>query len=317
LSLPADARSARGVDADFERLHLPERIPGVESEALDPRRLPMLHLRVGDLRLGAAQLGEAVIETVPTVDGLSIERLETRSPSVSLRARGAWTLGAEGERTRLEAEFAADNLGRLLDALGFAGVVDGGQTSASLVGAWSGSPAQFSLARIDGALEAKVGKGTILDVEPGAGRVFGLMSIAAAPRRLALDFSDFFGKGLSFDSIEGRFELKSGDAYTDNLTVRSPSAEIRIVGRTGLARRDYDQELVVTPKVGSVLPIVGALAGGPVGAAAGLVAQGVLKSPLDEITRARYRVSGGWDRPSVELLARERAARTAGNSGVP
>lgn len=314
LSLPVGT-STRGIEADFERLHLPEKIPGMDTRALDPRGLPALHIRVKDLRLGAAQLGEARIETSPRNDGLEIERLETSSPSVALRARGGWTISAGVERTLLDAEFTADNLGRMLDAFGFAGMVDGGQTSAQLRGSWLGSPAQFSLARIEGSLDARIGRGTILEVDPGAGRVFGLMSIAAAPRRLALDFSDFFGRGLSFDSIAGRFELAGGDAYTENLLVSSPSADILIVGRTGLSRRDYDQELIVTPKVGSVLPIVGAIAGGPVGAAAGLVAQGVLKSPLDQITSARYRVSGGWDRPAVILLGRERNTANRESSG--
>jgi uncharacterized protein YhdP len=126
-----------------------------------------------------------------------------------------------------------------------------------------------------------------------------------------LDFSDFFRSGMSFDSIEGRFELRVGDAWTSDLQVRGPSADIAVSGRTGLSARDYDQELQVTPKVGGVLPVVGALAGGPVGAAAGLVAQGVLRSPLDQMARARYRVTGTWDKPRIDLIARERAPRPA------
>jgi uncharacterized protein (TIGR02099 family) len=313
-SLSLAAAKGDGVAATFERLHLPEATPGVAGRAIDPAALPVLHLWVKDLRLGTAQLGEARIETFPIAGGMRVEQLETSSPVIAIRARGEWTLVQAVERSRFDITFTSEDLGRMLDALGFAGMVDGGQTIVQIEGAWPGSPAQFGLPRIDGSLQAKVGRGRILDVDPGAGRLLGLVSLQAIPRRLALDFSDFFRSGMSFDSIEGRFELRSGDAFTTDLVVRGPSADIAVTGRTGLSARDYDQELQVTPKVGGVLPVVGALAAGPVGIAAGLMAQGVLKSPLDQMARARYRVTGPWDKPRIDLIARERGPRSAPES---
>jgi uncharacterized protein (TIGR02099 family) len=309
-ALTLDSAAGTGVTAEFETLHLPEAMPSAPTRNIDPAGLPPLHLWVKDLRLGTAQLGSARIETVPIAGGLRVEQLDTSSPVIEVRARGDWTLVEGSERSRFGVTFSAENLGRMLDALGFAGVVDGGQTIVQLDGSWQGSPAQFGLSRIDGTLVAKVGQGRILDVNPGAGRLLGLVSLQQIPRRLSLDFSDFFRSGMSFDSIEGQFELRTGDAFTTDLVVRGPSADIAVSGRTGLSARDYDQELQVTPKVGSVLPVVGALALGPVGAAAGLVAQGVLRNPLDSMTRARYRVTGSWEKPQIDLIARERGDRT-------
>jgi len=298
-----------GVTAEFETLHLPDAMPSAPARNIDPAGLPPLHLWVKDLRLGAAQLGTARIETVPIAGGLRVEQLDTSSPVIQVRARGDWTQDKGSERSRFAVTFSAENLGRMLDALGFAGIVEGGQTIVQLDGEWQGSPAQFGLSRIAGTLHAKVGQGRILDVDPGAGRLLGLVSLQQIPRRLSLDFSDFFRSGMSFDSIEGQFELRTGDAFTTDLVVKGPSADIAVSGRTGLSARDYDQELQVTPKVGSVLPVVGALALGPVGAAAGLVAQGVLRNPLDTMTRARYRVTGSWEKPQIDLIARERGGR--------
>jgi uncharacterized protein YhdP len=45
------------------------------------------------------------------------------------------------------------------------------------------------------------------------------------PRRLTLDFRDLFQTGMSFDRIEGRFQLADGNAWTENLTVRGPAAD--------------------------------------------------------------------------------------------
>src|SRR5690348_17830589 len=47
-------------------------------------------------------------------------------------------------------------------------------------------------------------------------------------------------------------------------------------GRAGFRARDYDLTIDVTPHLGGTLPVVGAVLGGPVGAAAGLVVQGLV-----------------------------------------
>ena len=125
------------------------------------------------------------------------------------------------------------------------------------------------------------------------------------PRRLSLDFSDFFQSGLSFNSITGKFRLADGNAYTDDLVIKSPAADILVTGRTGLRAKDYDQRMSVTPHAGSTLPIVGALAAGPVGAAAGLVIQSLLNKPLGKATERHYTVTGSWDKPKIALIARE------------
>ena len=157
-----------------------------------------------------------------------------------------------------------------------------------------------------GTLQGEVGEGRILEVEPGAGRLFGLVNFASIPRRLSLDFSDFFKSGMAFDSIKGSFTLNAGDAVTDDLRVEAPSAEIMIKGRAGLVARDYDQEMEVVPRMRSALPLVGAVAGGPVGAVVGVLAQDMLRKPLDDIVTARYRVQGSWDKPEVVLIAKEK-----------
>jgi uncharacterized protein YhdP len=121
---------------------------------------------------------------------------------------------------------------------------------------------------------------------------------------LALDFRDLFQSGMSFDRIEGRFQLADGNAWTEGLTVRSPAADILIIGRTGLASRDYDQQVMVAPHVTGVLPVIGGLAAGPVGAAAGLLAQGMAQSgdDIERSSRVHYSVVGSWEKPVVARL---------------
>jgi uncharacterized protein YhdP len=132
--------------------------------------------------------------------------------------------------------------------------------------------------------------------------MLGLLSVAALPRRLSLDFSDLTDAGLAFDTVRGDFELKQGNAYTSNLLLSGPAAEIGIAGRTGLGTRDYDQTAVVTSDIGATLPVAGVLAGGPVVGAAMLLFSQVFKEPLKGITRGYYRITGNWDEPQVERV---------------
>ncbi len=307
--LPNQERDRRGLTARFDRLHWPDATPigggaAPPASTLDPKRLPPLHLWVRDLKLGDSQFGEARIETRPDELGMRIDQFDTRSPVLTVRGNGWWRLLPDGERAGLDITFSSEDLGKMLATLGYSGLVDGGQTVARLSGDWTGSPAQFRLDRLDGALTGEVGPGRILDVNPGAGRLFGLINFAAIPRRLTLDFRDFFEKGMAFDSIKAGFQLKDGDAFTDDLSIQSPSAEIRVSGRAGLRAHDYDQRMEVRPRVGGSLPVVGAVAAGPVGALAGVIAQGMLKKPLDEIASATYSVQGTWEEPKITLLAK-------------
>jgi uncharacterized protein YhdP len=249
------------------------------------------------MRLGKAKLGEARLETWPTDEGMHIDQLRAQSKNVQITAAGDWTGDEKRSRTHLTMDFASEDVARMLDALGFVGIFQGGRTSAKLDAVWPGGPSALALANMDGTLKVDVANGRILEVQPGVGRLFSLVSVAELPRRLALDFGDVLGKGFGFDSITGDFRFANGDASTQNLKIRGPAAEITITGRAGLKAHDYDQEVLVVPHLGSSLPIVGAIAGGPVGAAAGLAVQGILGHGLNQAARKRYHVTGSWEKP--------------------
>ncbi|MBP7658220.1 MAG: hypothetical protein KA742_16935, partial [Pseudoxanthomonas sp.] len=163
-----------------------------------------------------------------------------------------------------------------------------------------------------------------LEVEPGAGRVLGLLSVAEVRRRLMLDFSDFFSKGFAFNRIDGDLRITGGLARSENLVIDGPAAEILIRGDTDLRSEQFDQMVDVKPKSANVLTAVGAVAGGPIGAAVGAVANAVLKKPLAEMGAKTYRVTGPWKSPKVEVVGREQSrvrqhdrADSADSAGAP
>jgi uncharacterized protein YhdP len=161
------------------------------------------------------------------------------------------------------------------------------------------------LDKLSGSLHLKVEAGEVTEVDPGVGRLVGLFSLHALGKRLLLDFSDLFSKGLEFDHIEGNFELSEGDAYTADLEMVGPAVKVDVSGRTGLKTRDYDQLVTVTPRVSSTLPVVGALAVNPTVGVVLAVAQQLLGKQMDRMTSTEYQLTGSWDQPVIKKLVNE------------
>ena len=311
----------QAITAQFTHLYLPSReteptAPTLEKTHLqiDPRAIPTLHLYVENLTVGSAKLGATRWESFPTAKGMRIDLLESKSSDLTLTGSGDWQgVGAQG-LSSFKLRFSAQDLGRMLAGLGFSGHVAGGQTLAEIDADWPGAPMEFALAKLHGRLNVWVGSGRFLELDPGAGRLFGLLSVRELPRRLALDFRDFFQTGMSFTEIRGDFSFDAGNAYTEGLKIKAPAADITVIGRTGLSARDYEQTALVSPKIG-VLPVVGAIAAGPAGAAAGLIAQRVLEG--ERALAASYKITGSWEKPLVLKQATPRAAKRAEHEVLP
>ena len=279
--------------------------PAPLTETLDPRTLPAIEVDIGALRLNGADLGRLVLKAEPTERGLAVNKLALTHPAFSISGDGVWQRTAQHEQSLFKLTAETTTLSAMLEGFGYnSEAIRGAPSTFELDANWAGSPADFSLANVEGALDLALGKGALLDIKPGGGRLFGLLSIQTLPRRLSLDFNDLFGKGLAFDSIEGHFEIAAGEAYTNNLTLTGPSVQINIAGRTGLATRDYDQRVTVTPQLASNLPVAGAFFGPlGVGVGAAIYLGGklfkALPDQVDRILQQKYTVTGPWEDPQV------------------
>ncbi len=314
LTLPQGEGGA--LSGHFERLHW-QRPPAAggrgdagagspaAGEGPDPALIPPVRLSVGDLRVDEARLGSATLQTSRMTGGMRIEQLETQSPLHHVVVSGEWTGRGARAVTRTRMRVASGNFGQLLDGLGYHGHLRGGDGRLELSASWPASPAGFRAELLDGQLQLSVQDGQIVELEPGAGRLLGLLSIAELPRRLSLDFRDFFDRGFAFNRIEGGIRVQSGRARSDGMVMDGPSATIRVAGQTDLRARTYDQTVEVLPKSGNVLTAVGAIAGGPVGAAVGAMANAMLRKPLSGLGATTYRITGPWDEPQVDVVRRD------------
>jgi uncharacterized protein (TIGR02099 family) len=307
IIIPEQFGGAQPLRATLERLVLdkPESTDAGAAAAEDPgdpRKLPNLQVRVADLRMGTRELGTLDLKATRVPQGIRFESATIDGASAHAEGQGEWLVTAEGQRSSLKATIVSQDVRATLRALNYGDVLEAKHGELQGDVSWNGGFDFDQLTHANGTISVKAETGQLLAVQPGAGRVLGLFSVAALPRRLALDFKDLTEKGLAFDSVHGDFELRDGNAFTTNLLLRGPAAEIGIAGRTGLASRDYDQTAVVTGNLGASLPVAGALAGGPVVAAAVLLFSQVFKEPLKGITRGYYRITGPWDNPTVERV---------------
>jgi uncharacterized protein YhdP len=268
----------------------------------DPRNFPNMQVYVGSLRLGARVIGAVDLKASRVPLGIRFDNVSVLGESARADAQGEWLSTGDGQHSSLSATLESKDVAATLRGLNYTPFIEAkrGAIKASL--SWRGGFSSNILEHASGAISVDAETGQLVNLQPGAGRVLGLFSVGALPRRLALDFSDLTEKGLAFDTVHGDFELRDGNAYTSNLLLRGPAAEIGIAGRTGLGTRDYDQTAVVTGNLGASPALAGALAGGPAVGAAVLLFSQIFKEPLKGITRGYYRITGPWDDPVVERV---------------
>lgn len=305
--------SLEAIEAKLDRLTLgvPDRktldAQKTRMRSMAPGSVPRLAFDIGSLTWGDKPLGRVSLETAAVERGVDIKRLQLESDALVADASGQWYLVQGVQSTRLSIDVRGGTLERLLRLFGDTQSIAGGPLGGSLHATWNGSPADFSLSGLQGELRVDLGEGRLVDVKPGPGKLLGLLSLQSLPRRLSLDFTDLFKKGFSFDTIKGDFQLTEMNAYTDNLHISGPAADIYIAGRTGLVQQDYDENITVVPRLTSTLPIAGAIAGGPAVGAAVLLAEQLLGDQVNKMSKVEYRVTGGWADPQYERIDKKPA----------
>ena len=303
--VPYDLSSGRELVLEMARLRLPGNDAAVTEQEInfDPRSLPPISIRASEFALGDRYLGAVEVDLQRTDAGLVAEMVRARDDSFEIVGNGRWVVDASdpaGHRSFVTATLTSKNIARTMQRLNYQPGIVGDDMAMLFDLSWSGAPRRDFLDTLDGEVSVRLGSGQLDEVEPGAGRMFGLMSIVALPRRLALDFRDVFGKGFSFDKITGTFRIVDGETYTCDLSLVGPAADIGLVGRTNLVARDYEQVAVVNANFGNTLPVVGAFVAGPQVAAVMLIFSQLFKKPLQEMGQIYYSVSGSWDDPVID-----------------
>jgi len=305
ITVPAGPGDEAPIVLDMDRLWLGDQAGngtnGADAGDADPRKFPAVRATVRDFVLKDMQLGRLTAEVVQRGDGIVVEPLTMQGPDFRVTGDAAWVLEQDDpgrQRSELRLALTSTDIAPTLSALGYDPVVQGEKASVTLDLFWPGGPSDDFLNAAGGRVVVSLDKGRFLPVNPGGGRLVGLLSIAALPRRLGLDFSDVTDKGLAFDRVQGEFRLDRGNAFTCNLGLEGPATDIGILGRVSIPDRRYDQLAVVRPHVSDVLA-VGGFVGGPVVGSTVLLISQIFRKPLSALGESYYRLTGPWDEPLV------------------
>jgi uncharacterized protein YhdP len=281
--------------------------PAGEAAGINPtliNSLPALSLTVDDFRIGERMLGQLELRARNDKGAWQLETLNLRNPDGALNGRAVWRNdGAGRHHTRLDFELTASDVGRLLNRLGLVDAIRRG--SATLAGdlRWDGPLTTIHYPSLTGQMAVNAENGQFNKLDPGVGRLLGLLSLQSLSRRLTLDFRDIFSEGLAFDSIEGRTAVNAGVMRTAGpLRINSPAAQIEIEGEADLKNETQNLQVLVRPQVGSVAAIGAATLVNPIAGAAALVASTILRNPLGRLFSYRYHVTGSWSDPRVEKV---------------
>ncbi len=275
-----------------------------EPPALWPDQWPFADLKIRRLYYQDSEVGRLELDAQPVDGGYRMNALLLEGSDFSLRADGELRADRQRGSSRLSYRLRSENLGATASALGHADLVRDGRGRASGDLSWAGLPTDYGLEVVEGELRATLRDGRLLLVEPGAGRLLGLFSVALLPRRLMMNFTDVVEEGFAFDTIRADLELEGGVVEPRHLVMSGPAAQVEVSGRLDLVRREYDQTVLVAPRTSGTLPLIGGLLGGPPVAAALLVTQQVFRDTLDRAVGTQYRVTGPFNDPVIERIRR-------------
>ncbi|GAA3570458.1 YhdP family protein [Marinobacter xestospongiae] len=318
LRLPMDKQQTVSVRFPYLRLASPEEetiaaipAPLTSAEQVDAFRAmamegwPNISVVIDELAMDNRSLGRWSFLLVPDAKAVHVQSLSGVLGSLSFDGDLYWDIHDGRQLTRLQGDLHGQDLGDLAQMMGSEAPLRNEQTQLVLNLEWPGRPDEFTLTRLDGEVSVRLDEGVILERNNTAllFRLFNVLNADTLWRRLKLDFSDLYERGVAFDAISGTAELSDGTlSWAPELQIVGPSGAFKLSGSTDLVTETLDMRMVVVLPLTQNLPLAALLLGAapPIGGAL-FVLDKVLGDPLSRLTSATYTVRGRWDNPVVEL----------------
>ncbi len=277
----------------------------IVSQVVQPSSLPTLDVTIDDLIVTGNRVGHLELAGNPEGDSWRLRRLILTDPDGNLSGDGVW-LGVNGKpQTKINLTLGIENAGRVLDRSGYPKTVKDGKGKLIANLSWQGAPADFNLKTLEGSLNLNTGKGQFLKVDPGVGKLLGVMSLQALPKRIALDFTDVFSEGFQFDSIKGTAQIHDGQMKTQDFRIEGSAAKVTMKGGVNLLDETQDLRVEILPNIGSGVSLISAFAINPIFGVSTFVVDKLLGNPLDKLVSFEYNVSGTWADPTVVKLGQK------------
>lgn len=305
--------ATRETDAAPEVAVVGESLPAPESvfEDVDPATVQDADFSIEQLYLGEEHLGTVSFSMRSNAQGLKISELigEIRTVTVGTAQRPGvlrWSQDEQGDHSKFNAVLRFKNAGDVFDRWGFDRAMESEKGKVIVDINWPAKPDEWTLEQSEGLYKLDIEDGRFLKTSgtaSGALKVVSILNLNNIIRRLKLDFSDISKGGVSFDDLDGGFEIKDGYlVITDPLLIHSPSSQFLFSGATNIHTEQLEMEMIATLPVAGNLPWVAAAFLGGLPVAAGVfVATKLFQDQVDKVSSAVYTFEGTWDDPKLEF----------------
>jgi uncharacterized protein YhdP len=272
----------------------------------DNTSFPDVDLAVEKLIYKGRQLGKLEMELSEDEGDVQLDRLLLTNPDGVLNISGKWQ--AVPELTRVTVRIDISDAGKILSRSGYPDNLKEGSGSLDSELYWAGAPDSFNYSKLNGTMHLNVGKGRFLKVSDSQVGTLKLISVLSL-QRLSLDFTDVFSKGFQFDSITGNAQIVNGLLLTNDMKLTGTGAKATMTGQVDLNRETQDLKVRILPSIGDNVSLL-SFAAGPVVGVGVLLANKLLRNPLDKLVSFEYNVRGSWADPKVERVGQSKSAQS-------
>jgi uncharacterized protein YhdP len=267
------------------------------------QRLPAVDLIIDRLQWHGRELGRLQVQAENT-QGIWGATFQVRNEDGDIEGTSSWQdpRGGSARTSALDFRLSTHNVENMLGRLGYPNAIRRGR--ATLVGQlyWNGPPTGIDYRSLGGNLTLEASRGQFKKLEPGVGRLLGVLSLQSLPRRISLDFRDIFSEGFAFETIEGKAVVAQGVLDTSQFEIAGPAAKVLMNGTINLVGETQDLKVRVQPAIGESIA-TGVLLVNPVIGASAWLMNKVFGNPLDKAFAFDYTVTGSWADPKVEKVA--------------
>ncbi|WP_332772936.1 YhdP family protein [Pseudomonas sp. ESBL1] len=271
----------------------------------DPRKVPALDVTIDKLYRGDDLFGSLAVKLRPTPRGMIFDDVDLDLKGLRIDGSGGWEGEPGSTGSWYKGRLEGKNLADVLKAWGFAPTATSRDFRLDVDGRWPGSPAWVALKRFSGSLDAALRSGQFVEVEGSAQalRVFGLLNFNSIGRRLRLDFSDLFDKGLAYDRVKGLLVASQGVYVTrEPITIKGPSSNFELDGTLDLVSDRVDANLQVTLPVTNNLPLAALIVGAPAVGGALFLVDRLIGDRVSRFASVNYRIEGPWKEPRMTFV---------------
>ncbi len=288
-------------DLEYIKLKKPE---STEKTKIDINDMPNLFIKSKSVSFEAMNFTDFVLSSRSETNKFFVEQLDFSSDDVKLKSSGYWQFEPKSKEhvSVFNIDIKGSDFGKTVNNLGLGESIQGSSVDFNGQIGWGGELYSINWPTLIGEVDLQLEDGYLRNVDPGAGRFVGLLSFNALPKRLFLDFGDVVREGMQFNEIKGKFSIHGEIMETDNASMDSVSAKVKVKGETNLRQQTYDQTMTIIPKIGDTLPLLGAIAAGSTVGWGLLLIQKLFNKPIEKSVEIEYKVTGSWQKPEVNLV---------------